>query len=420
MTDARSIKDADALARKSFCVMHPDAPLRIEIAQGKPNLWCRKCQGRPASVQQRQSLTSQYKQGMPIAAAIEPHMRRKYGEWNMLDEQTRAVVLREPDETAIATVVAQFKVAQPDVVKLPLPEQIKVAQLVAAYDLQPFHVHIQGYKNNKTGGMDYSMALTYEGRLFCAKHPNSMGQTFAGVTARAMTQQERQDNDIPEGQRASVASVFQIVAGQRVEISSGIGRAGKSRDDGRGGSPIAMANPQEMADTRSKRRALAEAAPLGVSISTLTPAGGWDEDVIEGEARVLGASAEDLGLPDPSSFGNVEQAATALAAIYQDGEPPVDTETGEIGGTAIQFTTPMSEPKPRLDRDDEYTKQTVVALVEAGHITNDPDSQEPESWIPWFKFGVDEGFIAVGSMLRLGFTTEQVVAAANAMAPRAF
>ena len=212
------------------------------------------------------------------------------------------------------------------------------------------------------------MSLTYEGRLFCAR--KSMKGTFAGCVARALTQQERIDYQIPDGQSAAIAEVTQIIAGRPFVVATGIGRAGKGKDDGQGGSPIAKANPQEMADTRAKRRALTEAAPLGVDISVMSPEGGViDVDwVDESEASPTDHSQVVVKqlTERPDDDYNDDDLSESNPALSAEEAVEVLTALKGVGITKIDLEALPADPL--VLRKQGFSPEQVAARIYVAHI----------------------------------------------------
>lgn len=340
-----------------------------------------------------ESWTQRYKRGDSMPAAINSHMEREHGAWETgMTTETRLTILNQPDERDIIAVMERFEVAQPDVVKLALPEQIKIAQLVDAYDAQPFHFHIQGYRN-KDAPMTYSAVLTFEGRLFCAKQ---QAGTLVSATSRAMTQQERIDNDIPEGQAARISSIKMLVPGTgMVEVGDGIGRAGPGKDDHRGGSPIAMANRQEMADTRSKRRGLSEAFPLGVQMPVLSPSGVLDMDDLEVEVSEIDPPPEEL-LPPGVTTTTLPARDTPVGTVVTN-KPDLEP-TGRLSPkmyndvvralAAVNITSEMVEPTGidiRQARREGFSPSQIVAKIQEVLVRNSDEevTSDDQTELPW-------------------------------------
>ena len=302
----------------------------------------------------RESPTEAYLRGHEQPAALQSVLAKKHGRWQEpLNQQTALAVLKEPDQRDVEAITQRFEMAVPEVVNLPIKEQVKLAQLVAHYNLQPAHVHIQDYSSRK-GGKSYALVVTYAGRLYCAEQ--ALEVPFS-ITSRAMTQDERRDNQIPDGQSAHIASFKKLIPGAgMVETNTGIGRAGAGKDDGPNGgqrNPVAMAHAPEMADTRSKRRVLDEAVPLGVQIPVRSAGGVIDsEDFVmldeEPQMEAL-PSAPDQVSEDPP---------------VKDGELKPRTQE-QVDADVLLLMTSLAEAK--IDRTDiKVLKIDAMAMLRAG------------------------------------------------------
>lgn len=368
------------IARISICTKHPGPPLSTHLSSGVAVLWCSGCEGQPAGINNRPTPASVYKAGGAIPAAMAPHLERQYGKWQTMEPKTRAVALREPDGAAITAALDMFEVTLPDIRQLRAPDQVKLTKLVAAYNLQPFHIHVQAYRGDD--GPTYSMSITYEGRLFCAQQANSLGANFVGVDFRPLDADERTLNDIPDGQSAYYGWVNVMMQGQIVQRARNIGRAGPGKDDEGKRNPIAMAHKQEMAILRAKRRAIEEAAPLGVPMTVMDPDGNVDHD--------------DMDLHE------VEQLAIEVSAEVVDDPPTAD------GPERYDWGDPQGVPKEDVG-DDERT-ELVNALQEAGYTD--------EASVRWFTFPTGEtGVAAIFAAAKAGYRESQIVGALGVLNP---
>ena len=319
-----------------------------------------------------ESPTKTYLLGHEQPAALQSVLAKKHGKWAepLTEQQTAVAILEQPPETAIAEVMDRFVAVMPETNDLPLKEQVKLAQLVGHYNLQPAHIHIQDYSSRK-GGKSFALVITYAGRLYCAEQ--ALGVPFS-ITSRAMTADERRDNQIPDGQSANVSSFKKLIPGVgMVETNTGIGRAGIGKDDGASGgqrNPVAMAHAPEMADTRSKRRVLDEAVPLGVRIPVRSAGGVIDsEDFV-----VIDEPVEMEALPaltDPVSDVAAKDALETLQSGALDGEPfrevpETQPRTQEqVESDVLLLMTALAEMK--IDRADiQVLKIDAMAMLRAG------------------------------------------------------
>jgi hypothetical protein len=319
-----------------------------------------------------ESPTEAYLLGHEQPAALQSVLAKKHGKWAepLTEQQTAVAILEQPPETAIAEVMDRFVAVMPEANDLPLKEQVKLAQLVGHYNLQPAHIHIQDYSSRK-GGKSFALVITYAGRLYCAEQ--ALGVPFS-ITSRAMTADERRDNQIPDGQSANVSSFKKLIPGVgMVETNTGIGRAGIGKDDGASGgqrNPVAMAHAPEMADTRSKRRVLDEAVPLGVRIPVRSAGGVIDsEDFV-----VIDEPVEMEALPaltDPVSDVAAKDALETLQSGALDGEPfrevpETQPRTQEqVESDVLLLMTALAEMK--IDRADiQVLKIDAMAMLRAG------------------------------------------------------
>jgi hypothetical protein len=320
-------------------------------------------------------------------AALQSVLAKKHGKWAdpLTEQQTAVAILEQPPETAIAEVMDRFVAVMPEANDLPLKEQVKLAQLVGHYNLQPAHIHIQDYSSRK-GGKSFALVITYTGRLYCAEQ--ALGVPFS-ITSRAMTADERRDNQIPDGQSANIASFKKLIPGVgMVETNTGIGRAGIGKDDGASGgqrNPVAMAHAPEMADTRSKRRVLDEAVPLGVRIPVRSAGGVIDSEgfvEIQEEPQI---AAEMEALPLGTDPVSTVAAKAALETLF--GEPSKDSERQprteeQVEADVLALMTVLAEMK--IDRTDvQVLKIDAMGMLRAGIPVQDVAAHAYEA-----KYGV--------------------------------
>lgn len=314
--ELRTLQD---MAAKNVCALHPDLRLIVayDATQQGPNLHCQDCGKPPTDLTERPTLTSAYKRGQPVPAAVNTHLARRHGEWDRQDPGP--LVLRKPTDAELAEAGAELAKAITGFgPTLPAADRILAAQL-RQNGFQPFHFNvIHGH-----------LYLNLDGRTFWAQR--AMRGSYGGITIEPLDKAAKEQWGIPPGESAVKATLWKVANGQRFPVGQDIGRAGGAKDSGGTRNPIAMANPVEMAIKRATVRVLRTATPLGVDIGT------YVQELNEVIDEAVPSLVDE---PHSSTLDEAMQADDAAQGV------PTDAEDVAVEPLGIPDTTPAPPAAP--------------------------------------------------------------------------
>lgn len=339
---------------------------------------CPSCGGPPKELDEQAGVQATYMRGGRVPAALTTHIEGR----PMTTDQTTAVVLRKMEPQAIQQEAKRLSKMISGFGQLDNPEVKLAVQLLDA-----------GFHESHFNILHGKLFMNMNGRIFWAAR--TFGRSWAGVTHRIMTAEEREGYQLNKDEVGVIATVWKWGGPgnqQRVEAATDIGRAGGTRDANQ---PVAKANKAEMAVKRARSRALAAAAPLGVNMDT------YDDGVIVEDAEpqaVMAPERPEIEGPDEDDIFGPEEDDVEDEPYVGDGddtgdvrepEPDDEPEDGEYteipddDGSDSEPSEEAEEPEPdvsdpahatRTEEETQAYKPKVLDLikkhVEAGSMRN--------------------------------------------------
>jgi len=234
------------------------------------------------------SLTQQYQTGAPIAAAVETHMRRKYGERRPMTDSTEVMTITREDVAVTQQAWGAFA---------PLFKEMGPAMQLARLHktgFEPYHIDL----------VHGSLYINIKGLEWHAKQ--KLGARWGRLVTTLVPEADKLAYGIGPDEIGVIAHYYArhpiTLDLEAVPSEEGFGRAStKKGQQVIAGSAIETAHPYRMAQKRAQAACLRNVAPIGIDIGTAD------------EGMVLGVDVPERNmLPEAELVQELDQEESAI------------------------------------------------------------------------------------------------------------